>query len=131
MVIRRPSDIAVLEARGTRWWLRQGAAIEAVLQDRFNTLIGTRADGEGTATGRFQPLGAGAFPQPHKAYTGTEALLGMDPRGENRFHHLRTVTVLWRPLKGERWWLATRCPLWKISTTRALTRTSSCCLTSA
>src|SRR6516225_1704951 len=34
-------------------------------------------------------------------------------------------------LRGERRWLATRFPLWKSSTTCALRRTSSCCLTSA
>src|SRR5215471_19233088 len=26
------------------------------------------------------------------------------------------ATVLWRPLRGDRWWLTTRVPLWKIST---------------
>jgi hypothetical protein len=38
--------------------------------------------------------------------------------------------ILWRPVSRERTGLATRVPVWKSSTTRALIRPSSCCLTS-
>ena len=36
-----------------------------------------------------------------------------------------SATAVWRPLRWERRWLATRWPLWKHATVRALTRASS------
>lgn len=46
---------------------RERGAVQAVFENRLETLIGTGADSQGTAAGRFQPLGAVAFPQPHDA----------------------------------------------------------------
>jgi hypothetical protein len=42
-------------------------AVQAVFENRFETFIGTGADGEGAATGRFKPFCPIAFPQPHDA----------------------------------------------------------------
>jgi hypothetical protein len=55
------------EGSGSRWDGRERGAVQAVFEDRFDTLIGARADGEGTAAGGVKPLSAIAFPQPHDA----------------------------------------------------------------
>jgi len=57
------------EGSGSRWAARERGAVEAVFEDRFNTLIRTGADGQGTVTGGFQPLRTIAFPQAHNAET--------------------------------------------------------------
>jgi len=54
-------------SHGGREGHRERGAVQAVFEHGFDTFIGTGADGEGTAAGRFQPLGAVAFPQPHDA----------------------------------------------------------------
>ena len=56
-------------AGGSGGWdgSRKRRAVQAVFKNGFDTLIGTGADGEGTAAGGFKPLGAIAFPQPHDA----------------------------------------------------------------
>ena len=74
---------------GGRWGGRERGAVQAVLENRFDTLIRTGSERKGTAAGGFKPLGARAFPQSHDASTRPEALLGMGARGENGFHHLR------------------------------------------
>ena len=74
-------------SHGGREGRRERGAVQAVFEKGFATFIGTGADGEGPAAGRFQPRGAVAFPQPHEAYTRPEALLGMGTRGENALHH--------------------------------------------
>jgi hypothetical protein len=55
------------EGSGSRWASRERGAVQTVFKDRFDTLIGARADGEGTAAGGFKPLSAIAFSQPHDA----------------------------------------------------------------
>jgi hypothetical protein len=56
-------------AGGSGGWdgSRKRRVVQAVFKNGFDTLIGTGADGEGTAAGGFKPLGAIAFPQPHDA----------------------------------------------------------------
>ena len=56
-------------------------------ENRLDPLIGTGAEGQGPAAGRFQPLAAVAFPQPHDAATRPEALWRLGTRGENGLHH--------------------------------------------
>jgi len=53
--------------RGGRRGGRERGTVQAVFETRFDTLIGTGADGEGTATGGVKALSAIAFPQPHDA----------------------------------------------------------------
>jgi hypothetical protein len=72
---------------GGREGRRERGAVPAVFENGFATFIGTGADGEGTAAGRFQPLGAVAFPPPHEASTRPEALWGMGTRGKKALHH--------------------------------------------
>jgi len=55
------------EGSGSRWAGRERGAVQPVFQDGFDALIGARADGEGTATGGFQPFRTIAFSQPHDA----------------------------------------------------------------
>jgi hypothetical protein len=54
-------------SRGWRGGGRQGGAVQAMFENRLDALIGTGAEGQGPAAGRFQPLAAVAFPQPHDA----------------------------------------------------------------
>jgi len=46
---------------------RERRAVQAVFENGFDTLIGTGADGEGTAAGGVKPFCPIAFPQPHDA----------------------------------------------------------------
>ena len=46
---------------------RERGAVQAVFENRFDTFIGTGAEGEGAAAGGFQPFCPIAFPQPHDA----------------------------------------------------------------
>jgi len=55
------------EGSGSRWAGRERGAVQTVFQDGFDALIGARADGEGTATGGFQPFRTIAFSQPQDA----------------------------------------------------------------
>src|SRR5712691_5271185 len=74
---------------GGRWGGRERGAVQAVVENRCDTLIRTGSERKGTAAGGVKPLGAIAFPQSHDASTRPEALLGMGARGEKGFHHLR------------------------------------------
>jgi len=55
------------EGSESGWDGRERGAVQAVFEDGFDTLIGARADGEGTAAGGFKPFSAITFPQPHDA----------------------------------------------------------------
>ena len=70
---------------GGRGVTRQGLLVEIVFENGFNTLVRTRPDAESPPTGGFEAALAIAFPQPHDAQTGAEALLRMRPGGENGF----------------------------------------------
>ena len=64
---------------------RQGLPVKVVFENRFDTLVRTRADAESPPAGGFEAIIAIAFAQPHDAQTRAEALLGMRTRGENGF----------------------------------------------
>ena len=87
MVIRCAPDMVMRDHRGDRGWTRQGLLVKIVLENRCETLVGTRTDTEGPPTGGFEASLPIPFAQPHHASTGAEALLGMGPRGQNGFDH--------------------------------------------
>ena len=66
-VILWSSDIGMAGGRGGREGGRERGAVQAVFENRFDTFIGTGADGEGAVAGGFQPFCPRAFPQPHDA----------------------------------------------------------------
>ena len=83
---------------GDRALVRQGLPIKVVLENRFDTLVRTRADADSPPAGGFEAIIAIAFAQPHDAQTRTEALLGMWTRGENGFDDLgRGLSGFCRP----------------------------------
>jgi hypothetical protein len=79
MGILRASDMAMGEHGGGRRWTGQGLAIQIMCENRCTTLIRTRPDAERAPAGGFEATLAIAFPEPHDAQTGAEALLGMRP----------------------------------------------------
>jgi hypothetical protein len=98
--------MGVAGGRRGRRLLQHRTAIEAVFEDRFNTLVRTGPERERPAASGFKALGTIAFSQPHDAQTGPEPLLRMGPRGEKSFHDLRGRATalgcppdqpLWRP----------------------------------
>jgi hypothetical protein len=52
---------------GGRERSREWGAVQPVFENRFNTFIGTGADGERAAAGGFKPFCPIAFPQSHDA----------------------------------------------------------------
>ena len=99
--ILRAPDIAMGDHGDGSGWTRQGLLVEIVFEDRFNTLIRTRTNADGALAGGVEAALAIAFAQPHNAQTGAEALLGMRPRGQNGFDHLRSGPARFRGPENE------------------------------
>jgi hypothetical protein len=77
LIVCRPTDIVMADSRGPQRRRGDGLGIEPLLENRFQTFIGARADGEGTAARRFEARSPIAFSQTHDAETGAKALLRM------------------------------------------------------
>lgn len=102
---------AAMRRAGTPWgpWrLRQRAAVQPVCAARCQPLRGTGPHGAGPRARRW----------------GVQAAEGRCAVGRC------TAPVGWRPLGGDRWWLATRRPWWQRATPWALRRPSRGGLTS-
>jgi hypothetical protein len=57
----------MVEGSGSRWAGRKRGAVQTVFEDGCDTLIGARAESDGTVAGGVKPFRAIAFPQPHEA----------------------------------------------------------------
>ena len=87
MIILGTTDVGVVDHGICPRVVGQGAAVEVMGEHRGDALVGTRPNGEGTSTRRFEPIVSKATAQAHEAQTRPEALRRMGAGGQDRFHH--------------------------------------------
>lgn len=87
MIILGTTDVGVVDHGVCPRVVGQGAAVEVMGEHRGDALVGTRPNGEGTSTRRFEPIVSKATAQAHEAQTRPEALRRMGAGGQDRFHH--------------------------------------------
>src|SRR6516162_5738000 len=107
MVVATATDVGVLYRRAVRDLLLRVGSVEAVLEDRGDGAVASRADVIAAPTGSFEPVDSIFLGEPQDAEAGAESLLGMRLRADDRFEQReRCRTDLlslshearWRPL---------------------------------
>src|SRR5262245_25369827 len=107
MVVATATDVGVLYRRAVRDLLLRVGSVEAVLEDRGDGAVASRADVIAAPTGSFEPVDSIFLGEPQDAEAGAESLLGMRLRAHDRFEQReRCRTDLlslshearWRPL---------------------------------
>src|SRR5262244_26076 len=107
MVVATATDVGVLYRRAVRDLLLRVGSVEAVLEDRSDGAVASRADVIAAPTGSFEPVDSIFLGEPQDAEAGAESLLGMRLRAHDRFEQReRCRTDLlslshearWRPL---------------------------------
>ena len=78
-IVLGTTDVRVGKASRGFWRSRQGATVQPVFEDGFETLIGAGPERESPLAGSFESLGAIVLAQPHDASTGTKTLVRMGP----------------------------------------------------
>src|ERR1700729_3025709 len=107
MVVAAATDVAVLNGRLVRHWLRAVGPVEVVAQDRRDRTVATGANVDAALAGRLDAFGTPGTHQSQDAETGPEALFGvrlgmqdlLNQGGRGGADHCRLAhQSCWRPV---------------------------------